>query len=227
MGRFEVLRSTVLFFLLMITSTQATPFADPPSSQNGHFFQKSLLSAIGAATYQLHASSTFMKIIHNSHKHNRSDDGVQITKAAADCLQLLDHTAEELLWVFEVAALGRNRLRQHRSNLNAWLSASMTNQETCLEEFEQTREEKTKIFVRALLNMMIEKLESILSMVKGAIAGGGGPLPYSVPPGWLAKRDIKLLMSRLEDANRCVSLAAHHMVGLGSSLNYSYKVSKA
>ncbi|XP_068660829.1 probable pectinesterase/pectinesterase inhibitor 32 [Aristolochia californica] len=197
MDRFQVLINCFIFLLLTSTHVSSSPYTDPPRPNAGQVFLKRLSSAIETASHELRASTMFMNIIQNTHKLGLSSESLVIKKAAADCLELLDLTSEELRWVTKSVVEDNGRPEQ-ATNLNAWLSAALTNQETCIDGFQEISNEKIKSSVRGVLRKMIEEFETILSMVNQMTAVGGHLLSHDIK-WYTRKAAIGILNSSLED----------------------------
>ncbi|XP_027114740.2 putative pectinesterase/pectinesterase inhibitor 22 [Coffea arabica] len=85
--------------------------------------------------------------------------------AIDDCKELLDFSVSELAW----SLAEMNRIRSgvknshYEGNLKAWLSAALSNQDTCLEGFEGT-DRRLERFVRGSLTQVTQLISNVLSL---------------------------------------------------------------
>ncbi|KAJ1417152.1 Pectinesterase, catalytic [Sesbania bispinosa] len=85
--------------------------------------------------------------------------------AIEDCKELLDFSVSELAW-----SLGEmRRIRagdksvQYEGNLEAWLSAALSNQDTCLEGFEGT-DRRLESYISGSLTQVTQLISNVLSL---------------------------------------------------------------
>ncbi|XP_050380306.1 LOW QUALITY PROTEIN: putative pectinesterase/pectinesterase inhibitor 22 [Argentina anserina] len=85
--------------------------------------------------------------------------------AIEDCKELLDFSVSELAW-----SLGEmNRIRtgdknvHYEGDLKAWLSAALSNQDTCLEGFERT-DRRVENFIRGSLKQVTQLIGNVLGL---------------------------------------------------------------
>ncbi|XVF57538.1 hypothetical protein PTKIN_Ptkin06aG0213600 [Pterospermum kingtungense] len=85
--------------------------------------------------------------------------------AIEDCKELLDFSVSEL--ASSVAEMRKirdgDRSAEYEGNLKAWLSAALSNQDTCLEGFEGT-DRHLESFVRGSLNQVTQLVGNVLAM---------------------------------------------------------------
>ncbi|CAI9103458.1 OLC1v1001939C1 [Oldenlandia corymbosa var. corymbosa] len=85
--------------------------------------------------------------------------------AIEDCKELLDFSVSELAW--SLAEMNRvrsgSRSPHSEGNLKAWLSAALSNQDTCLEGFEGT-DRRLERFVRGSLTQVTQLIGNVLSL---------------------------------------------------------------
>ncbi|KAL3538207.1 hypothetical protein ACH5RR_001573 [Cinchona calisaya] len=85
--------------------------------------------------------------------------------AIEDCKELLDFSVSELAWSLSEM----NRIRagfknfHYEGNLKAWLSAALSNQDTCLEGFEGT-DRHLERFIRGSLTQVTQLISNVLSL---------------------------------------------------------------
>lgn len=85
--------------------------------------------------------------------------------AIEDCKELLDFSVSELAW--SLAAMKKIRdgatNPRYQGNLKAWLSAALSNQDTCLEGFEGT-DRHLENFIRGSLKQVTQLINNVLAM---------------------------------------------------------------
>lgn len=141
------------------------------------------------------------------------------SNALSDCLDLLQLSADELSWTLSASQHGKgNGTGDLASDLKTWLSASLANQETCLEGFDGTSS-IVKSLVSGSINQVSSLVQDILHMVhqsprprkgskqsgksnNGTRPGGGGRrLMAEVVtdedgfPSWIRSQDRRLLQA--------------------------------
>ncbi|CAO2841626.1 unnamed protein product [Amaranthus hypochondriacus] len=154
----------------------------------------------------------------------------RVSNAVADCLDLLDLSSDELTWTLSASQFGKsNGTGNLALDLKTWLSASLINQETCLEGFEGT-----STFVKELVSGSINQVSSLVQQVlhmvhlapgpthgsqlghtKGAPPRGGGRRLMAKAndndvdgfPSWIRSKDRKLLQSSIGDITPNVVVA--------------------
>ncbi|KAM6545756.1 hypothetical protein CsatB_026492 [Cannabis sativa] len=126
------------------------------------------------------------------------------TAAIIDCLELLDDTVDLLSNV----VVSRNEVpKTYRDDdVHTWLSAALTNQETCLESLETHRLESEKATMatsaRNLSQLITNSLSLYLSSTKsksGAGAGARKLLSVGEFPAWVTAGDRQLLEAPVEE----------------------------
>lgn len=85
--------------------------------------------------------------------------------AIDDCKELLDFSVSELAWSLAEMNRIRSGVKDSHSegNLKAWLSAALSNQDTCLEGFEGT-DRRLERFVRGSLTQVTQLISNVLSL---------------------------------------------------------------
>ncbi|KAE9593703.1 putative pectinesterase [Lupinus albus] len=148
--------------------------------------------------------------------------------AIEDCKELLDFSVSELAW-----SLGEmRRIREgdnnveYEGNLEAWLSAALSNQDTCIEGFEGT-DRKLESYISGSLTQVTQLISNVLSLYTQLHS-----LPFRPPrknnntntlitkhdeswkfPEWMNENDKELLKSMPNGAHDAV-------VALDGSGNY-------
>ncbi|QCD77790.1 pectinesterase [Vigna unguiculata] len=127
-------------------------------------------------------------------------------QAIEDCKELLDFSVSELAW-----SLGEmRRIRggdtnvQHEGNLEAWLSAALSNQDTCLEGFEGT-DRRLESYISGSLTQVTQLISNVLSLYtqlhtlpfkpprNKTIAESDGTSEF---PEWMSEGDQELLRAK-------------------------------
>ncbi|CAL5376844.1 unnamed protein product [Camellia sinensis] len=163
--------------------------------------------------------------------------GFRLSNAIADCLDLLDLSADELTRTLSASQSPNGTYGKHNStgnlsaDLRTWLSGALGNQDTCIEGFDGTNS-IVKNLVAGSLNQLTSLIQDILLQVRplpdfkannhnGGGGGGGGrklkndddPFPY-----WIKSKDRKLLQS---STNGNGVLVADVVVAADGSGNFS------
>ncbi|XVE63088.1 hypothetical protein DITRI_Ditri06bG0171800 [Diplodiscus trichospermus] len=122
--------------------------------------------------------------------------------AIEDCKELLDFSVSELAWsIAEMRQIrdgDRNAL--YEGNLKAWLSAALSNQDTCLEGFEGT-DRHLESFIRGSLKQVTQLVGNVLAMYTQLHSlpfrpprdGGASTNASSKFPDWITDGDQELL----------------------------------
>lgn len=119
--------------------------------------------------------------------------------AIEDCKELLDFSVSELAWsLSEMNSIhGGHKTPHSDGNLKAWLSAALSNQDTCLEGFEGT-DRRLERFVRGSLRQVTQLIGNVLTLYTQMHS-----LPFKPPrkddhtsfPKWMSDGDKELLVS--------------------------------
>ncbi|PRQ42319.1 putative pectinesterase [Rosa chinensis] len=130
------------------------------SHQNAASARSSILSA--ALRHTLNQAKAAVDMIT---KFNALSIGYREQVAIEDCKELLDFSVSELAW-----SLGEmNRIRtgdknvHYEGDLKAWLSAALSNQDTCLEGFEGT-DRRLENFIRGSLKQVTQLIGNVLAL---------------------------------------------------------------
>ncbi|EOY11549.1 hypothetical protein QUC31_009424 [Theobroma cacao] len=121
--------------------------------------------------------------------------------AIEDCKELLDFSVSELAWSLAEMKKIRDgdRNAEYEGNLKAWLSAALSNQDTCLEGFEGT-DHHLESFIRGSLKQVTQLIGNVLAMYTQLHS-----LPFRPPrnststntssefPEWITDGDQELL----------------------------------
>ncbi|KAK4476712.1 hypothetical protein RD792_015872 [Penstemon davidsonii] len=124
--------------------------------------------------------------------------------AIEDCKDLLDFSVSELAWsLAEMNKIHAGLKTPHsEGNLKAWLSAALSNQDTCLEGFEGTDRRLVR-FIRGSLTQVTQLISNVLTLYTQMHT-----LPFKPPrnstndmvsengfPKWMSDGDKELLVS--------------------------------
>ncbi|XP_072958900.1 putative pectinesterase/pectinesterase inhibitor 22 [Typha angustifolia] len=121
--------------------------------------------------------------------------------AIHDCVELLGYSVDELGWsLAEMADMEFGGSNMHQEgNLRAWLSAALTNQDTCLEGFDGT-DGRLRHYVEQSLSQMNQLVSNLLAMHKRLRSIiphiphniTGGSWKKDLPP-WLTEEELRPL----------------------------------
>ncbi|KAG9130926.1 hypothetical protein Leryth_006696, partial [Lithospermum erythrorhizon] len=159
-----------------------------------------------------------------SHYRNKSGGDFRLSNAIGDCIELLDLSADELDWTLSQSLKSNVQSKSKGDlgiDLRTWLSAALTNQDTCMEGFEGTNS-IVKSVVAGSLNQLASSVHNALNMVlpttpKSKYSGGshgteGGNHVsrkildgYENFPYWFRKKDRKLLQAKGVAADKVVA----------------------
>nr|XP_010921646.1 putative pectinesterase/pectinesterase inhibitor 22 [Elaeis guineensis] len=94
-------------------------------------------------------------------------DSLREEMAINDCLELLSYSVDELDWsLAEMSWIQSEATNMHHDeNLRAWLSAALSNQDTCLEGFEGT-DGRLKHYIEGSLGEVTQLVSNLLMMYK-------------------------------------------------------------
>ncbi|KAL8208891.1 hypothetical protein R6Q57_008303 [Mikania cordata] len=123
--------------------------------------------------------------------------------AIEDCKELLDFSVSELAWsLAEMKEIRTGSQNPHyQGNLKAWLSAALSNQDTCLEGFEGTNRHLER-FIRGSLTQVTQLISNVLALYtqlhtlpfKPAPRDNGGK-SNTFFPHWLTEGDKKVMFA--------------------------------
>ncbi|KAF5740021.1 putative pectinesterase/pectinesterase inhibitor 22 [Tripterygium wilfordii] len=117
--------------------------------------------------------------------------------AIEDCKELLDFSVSELAWSLgEIKKIraGDKNLHYH-GNIKAWLSAALSNQDTCLEGFEGT-DRRLESFIRGSLRQVTQLIGNVLAMYSELHSLPLKPPPSTEFPKWMTEGDQELLKAK-------------------------------
>lgn len=124
--------------------------------------------------------------------------------AVEDCKELLDYSVTELTWSLDKMREIRDRGSVHdpQGDLQAWLSAALSNQDTCLEGFEGTNQH-VRSYIKGSLTQVTQLISNVLTLYTQLHT-----LPFRPPrhnsynnneqdyyPKWMTEGDKELMVS--------------------------------
>ncbi|XP_010526022.1 PREDICTED: probable pectinesterase/pectinesterase inhibitor 44 [Tarenaya hassleriana] len=117
---------------------------------------------------------------------------LRLQNAVSDCLDLLDFSSDELSWSASASqnpkGKGENGTGDVGSDMKTWLSAALSNQDTCIEGFDGTNG-LVKALVAGSLNQLYSMLRELLPLVQPDTSARPKPNPRPiVKPGPTSKR---------------------------------------
>lgn len=136
--------------------------------------------------------------------------------ALEDCKKLLDDAIEELgLSSTRVGSLEVNKLSGSTSDLNSWLSAVISYQQTCVDGFEEGKLksaikdafEDAKEYVSNSL-AIVEKLTSVVSSLEKVLGSSRRLLNNEGVPEWMSDEERRMLKAADDKPTPNVTVAA-------------------
>ncbi|GLT85644.1 hypothetical protein SLE2022_038300 [Rubroshorea leprosula] len=206
MGNIFVFRLLPLFFLLGLLCFPAPALSDADFLRGEYLsvptsdFLSSLVTTIDA----------IKKVDYVVSKFGRFFVDFRLGNAISDCLDFLDFSVDELSWTLDAS---KNPNGKHNStgdlssDLRTWLSAAMTNLETCVDGFQGTNG-MFKSVVAESVGQVTSKLRDLLAVVqpssksgssggkKGGSDGGSHHTFFNNNdpfPSWVKPEDMKLI----------------------------------
>lgn len=136
--------------------------------------------------------------------------GLRLSHALHDCADLLDAASDHLNWSLHLTESVKsngpgNGTGNRASDIKAWLSAALGNQDTCLDGFEGTNGAVRSIVagsVREVESLISDILKMVRSVPSSNAAGSGGF------PVWISAGERRLLEAPLGDVTVNVTVAA-------------------
>ncbi|KAJ4782643.1 Pectinesterase [Rhynchospora pubera] len=152
-----------------------------------------LNAAIGGALEE--ASKTIENV---SNLQSAVENNVREEMAVRDCIELLNYTLDELRWSFElIEKIDPAVSNLHREeSFRSWLSAALSNQETCLEGFDRTHghlhvpvEREVRQLTQLVSNILAlhKRLRRIISHPPHESNTGSATFDLPPKPTWLTK----------------------------------------
>lgn len=114
--------------------------------------------------------------------------------AVEDCKELLDLSVHQIGQ--SLAEIARLDDSQHEANLRSWLSAALSNQDTCLEGFEGT-DGRLRHYVRGGLNEVTQLVSNMLEVYRRLRSivprGNETKLEDDQLPPWISEEEMEML----------------------------------
>ncbi|KAJ3677082.1 hypothetical protein LUZ60_002806 [Juncus effusus] len=126
--------------------------------------------------------------------------GLRMTSAVSDCLDLLDLSSDELSWSVsssQASTTGLSGTGNHRSDLKSWMSAALSNQDTCKESLDATDSILGSIIGTALdsVTSLVADSLSQLGGIGGSVGGMEGRKLVQGFPKWIKSNERMLLLA--------------------------------
>ncbi|KAF3332873.1 putative pectinesterase/pectinesterase inhibitor 22 [Carex littledalei] len=155
--------------------------------------------------------------------------------AVRDCVELLGYSLDELKWSLEMMeeidpAVGNSHREE---SLRSWLSAALSNQETCMEGFDGT-DGRLHVHVERKVRQLTQLVSNILALHKRLRSiiphmvheNNTGSATFDLPPlpTWLTRDDEELMHKRRRSvhADAVVALdGTGHFRSIGEAINNS------
>ncbi|XP_058079334.1 pectinesterase/pectinesterase inhibitor PPE8B-like [Magnolia sinica] len=163
----------LLFLIFLLLSNPAVSLPTPDYQTDCLNVPNSVFStSIKTAIVEVQkAVSVISKISHTFHNF-------RLFNAVNDCSDLLDLSSDELMWTqAAIESVKSNGTGDRASDLKAWLSAALGNQDTCLDGFDGT-DGIVKSIVSGTLKEATAVVANVLKMVRqipGKKRSGGSP----------------------------------------------------
>lgn len=197
------LRSELVLILIILVSTPTFPFAIAGGG-GGYTYKDADCLKVPGSDFVDSVRSTIQivrDVISIVSKFSGGD--FRLSNAIADCLDLLDFTADELTWTLPsttTAAAGKyNSTGNMGADMRTWLGGALGNQDTCMEGFEGTNS-FVKTLVAGSLDQVTSLVRNILAMVRQLPPHDHDHLP-SGTPGWLTTKHRKLLQANINGSS--------------------------
>ncbi|KAF6141209.1 hypothetical protein GIB67_024293 [Kingdonia uniflora] len=119
--------------------------------------------------------------------------------AIEDCVELLDYSVEELAWSMrEMDKIRNGTIIHHEGNLRAWLSAALSNQDTCLEGFDGTRGNIER-YIKGSLKQVTQLINNVMSMYNSMHSNPVKPNHDDLDfPMWIVDEDRELVLTGIQ-----------------------------
>ncbi|OAY54171.1 pectinesterase/pectinesterase inhibitor PPE8B [Manihot esculenta] len=203
MSRFSV--PLLFVFLLLVLIVGSVP-CDASSRSRSDYLQNECLK-VPISEFVGSARTTIVlirNVASTISKFGNFLGNFRLTNAIADCLDLLDFSADELSWSMSASQNPKgkhNSTGDLSSDLRTWLSAALVNQDTCIDGFEGTSS-ILKNLVAGGLNKITSSVQQLLSKVdskpnskaNGVALTGRKTSQNHKFPSWVQHRDRKLLV---------------------------------
>ncbi|XP_078149069.1 plant invertase/pectin methylesterase inhibitor superfamily [Carex rostrata] len=154
--------------------------------------------------------------------------------AVRDCVELLGYSSDELKWSLEMMEeIDPEVGNSHREeSLRSWLSAALSNQETCMDGFDGT-DGRLHVHVESKVRQLTQLVSNILALHKRLRSiiphtvhenNTGSSATFDLPPlpDWLTRDDEELMRKRRRSvhADAVVALdGTGHFRSIGEAIN--------
>ncbi|KAJ1700474.1 hypothetical protein LUZ63_000253 [Rhynchospora breviuscula] len=126
--------------------------------------------------------------------------GLRMSSAVSDCLDLLDLSSDELSWSLsssQATTTSFSGTGNRRSDLKSWLSAALSNQDTCKEGLDATDSMLGSLIATGLetVTSLVADSLSEVAVATGSNGGKGGRRLVEGFPTWIKSKERKLLQA--------------------------------
>jgi pectinesterase len=126
--------------------------------------------------------------------------GLRMSSAVSDCLDLLDLSSDELslsLSSSQATTSSVSGTGNRRSDLKSWLSAALSNQDTCKESLDATDSMLGSLISTGLetVTSLVSESLSQVATATGSCGGKGGRKLVEGFPTWIKSKERKLLQA--------------------------------
>ncbi|KAJ9538470.1 hypothetical protein OSB04_031203 [Centaurea solstitialis] len=195
--------SCFLILLVLLVSSSSTlfyPTITSAAASNNEFLDADCLKVAGSEFVDSVRSTiqTVRDVISIVSKFSGAFGGdFRLSNAIADCLDLLDFSADELTWTLSATqnpttAKGKyNSTGNKGADMRTWLGGALGNQDTCMDGFDGTNS-----FVKTVVGGSLQQVTSLVSEILGMVREIPSDHPTTsttTSPGWLKPKDRKLL----------------------------------
>ncbi|KAI3789921.1 hypothetical protein L2E82_02728 [Cichorium intybus] len=205
-------RGTKLVLMLLLVSTLCNLPTPTFAAYNGGVYVDAECLKVPGSDFVASVTSTIQTVrdvISIVSKFSGAFGGdFRVSNAIADCLDLLDFSADELTWTLSTTqspTTGKyNSTGDKGADMRTWLGGALGNQDTCMDGFEGTNS-----FVKTVIGGSLEQVTSLVRDIIGMVRQVPATIPHEVPsgrrklrgiddhafPGWLKANDRKLLQA--------------------------------
>ncbi|KAF3338952.1 pectinesterase-like protein [Carex littledalei] len=128
--------------------------------------------------------------------------GLRMSSAVSDCLDLLDLSSDELSWSLNssqatTTSISKSGTGNRRSDLSSWLSAALSNQDTCKEGLDDTDSMLGSLISTGLetITLLVADSLSMVADASGSNGRKGGRKLVEGFPTWIKSKERKLLQA--------------------------------
>ncbi|KAJ8621251.1 hypothetical protein MRB53_029780 [Persea americana] len=198
---------SVILLVFLLSFPHASPSASSPSPS----FEKEFLTvpnSIFSSTVKSAIDQVHQTLFILTNVAGLLND-LRLTNAVNDCADLLDVSSDELTMSLDVAESvksngHRNGTGHPGSDMKAWLSAALGNQDTCLDGFDGTNG-IVKTLVAGSVQGVVSVVADVLRMVRNIPSGKSSASGF---PKWIKPGERRLLQAPVSNVTPDVTVAA-------------------